>query len=61
MSKIGIFCHTILDGHAREKWPVELQVRPLIGDRITAESGNHLRVCEIRHAFDGELLVELHK
>lgn len=58
---ISVTCRTNLDAYSLEKWPESLQVRPIVGERITAESGRHLRVQEIRHAYDGELLVELHK
>lgn len=60
-NRVSVTCWTNLDGYQREKWPESLQCRPLVGDRIAAESKRNLRVVAVRHDYDGELSVELHK
>jgi len=59
--QVRIVCFTNLDGYEREVWPCALQVRPMDGDRVYAESGRNLRVVALSHLFDGTLRVELHK
>jgi hypothetical protein len=65
-------CRTNLDNYKQEEWPKEFVRVPLKGERVQAESGNSLRVCEITHTiferYKGNVpfwtpgvIIELHK
>ncbi|KKM83861.1 hypothetical protein LCGC14_1305140 [marine sediment metagenome] len=47
---IPVSCRTNLDGYKREQWPVEMIVRPLVGDPVKSLSGRTLKIISVTHA-----------
>ncbi len=54
MDPIPVSCRTNLDDYKREQWPVEMVVRPIVGDRIESKSGKVLKIVSITHAIREE-------
>lgn len=46
---IPVSCRTNLDEYKRERWPVEMVVRPLVGDPVRSLSGRTLKVVSVTH------------
>ena len=51
---INVMCRTNLDEGHNKKWPNEMACRPMIGDRVQAESGYTLKVVGITHVMINE-------
>ena len=49
--RIPIRCRTNLDEFRNERWPREVLVRPMVGDRIRSESGKELVIYSITHCI----------
>lgn len=46
---IQVYCRTNLDEYKSEEWPREFACRPLVGDRVVAQSGKILWIVSITH------------
>jgi hypothetical protein len=58
---VRVVCTTVEKGFDGELWPTWLQCPPVKDERVMTQSGRALKVRNITHAYNGDILVELVK